>query len=210
LRDAGQSEQCRWVFDSQRQKILLLFEWLQGQVRQESDRLCEDVIRELAWVSVTKSSESLISASSSVPAAPLDHIQDVREVNMRKRFQGNAAARLITLLLTMLPLLIFFLLPAGSLAAGMWFWLVALLSILLVWSVLGRPEDEGLPMVAGPRQLQLDEQPDRDADEGYGIEVLLENIIGCEILWMAPGELGRFEREAAPAQAGAFDRGGAA
>jgi membrane-associated protease RseP (regulator of RpoE activity) len=86
-------------------------------------------------------------------------MQNVREGNMQKRFQGNAAARLITLLLTMLPLLILFLLPAGSMAAGLWFWLVALLSVLLVWSVLGRPEDEGLPIVAGPRQLQLDEQP---------------------------------------------------
>jgi membrane-associated protease RseP (regulator of RpoE activity) len=78
---------------------------------------------------------------------------------MQKQFQGNVMARLIMLLLITLPLLILFLLPAGSMAAGVWFWLLAFLSVLLIWSILGRPADEQLTAAAGPRQLSLEEQP---------------------------------------------------
>jgi hypothetical protein len=44
----------------------------------------------------------------------------------------------------MLPLLILFLLPGGSMAAGLLFWMLAFLSVLLVWFILGRPADEEL------------------------------------------------------------------
>lgn len=78
---------------------------------------------------------------------------------MQSRFKDNVPARLITLLLIMLPLLILFLLPGGSMATGLLFWLLAFLSVALVWSFLGRPADDGLPVVDGPRRLELEEQP---------------------------------------------------
>jgi hypothetical protein len=61
--------------------------------------------------------------------------------------------------LIMLPLFILFFLPGGSIATGLLFWMLAFLSVLLVWFVLGRPADDGLPAFAGPRRLELEEQP---------------------------------------------------
>jgi membrane-associated protease RseP (regulator of RpoE activity) len=93
---------------------------------------------------------------------------------MQSRFQGNVPARLITLLLIMLPLFILFFLPGGSIATGLLFWLLVLLSVVLVWSVLGRPPNDGLPAFAGPRRLELEDQPGpirRHMDVDEAIEV---------------------------------------
>ena len=88
---------------------------------------------------------------------------------MQSRFQGDVPARLITLLLIMLPLFILFFLPGGSIATGLLFWLFVLLSVVLVWSVLGRPADDGLPAIAGPRRLELEETAWRNpASHGCG------------------------------------------
>ena len=78
---------------------------------------------------------------------------------MQKWFSGNAGARLITLLVVMLPLLVLFLLPGGSMAGVLWFWLLAFLAVLLIWSMLGRPPDDDLPVFASPRPLSPEEQP---------------------------------------------------
>src|SRR5688572_112635 len=62
----------------------------------------------------------------------------------------------------------------GSMATGLLFWLLALLSVALVWSILGRPADDGLPAVAEPRRLELAEQPGpirRHLDVHEAIEV---------------------------------------
>src|SRR5262245_47476358 len=64
------------------------------------------------------------------------------------------------LLVIMLPVLILFLLPGGSMAGARWFWLLAVLIVLLVWSMLGRPADDGLQPFAHPRPLAPGEQPD--------------------------------------------------
>jgi membrane-associated protease RseP (regulator of RpoE activity) len=78
---------------------------------------------------------------------------------MKNRFEGNAGARLITALIVVLPLLILFLLPAGSMAGVVWFWLLAFFAILTTWLLLGRPSDDRLPAFAGPRQLPSEQQP---------------------------------------------------
>lgn len=78
---------------------------------------------------------------------------------MRKRFPRNAGARLLTLLAVILPLLVLFLLPGGSMVGALWFWLMAFLMVLLIWSVLGRQPDDDLPAFAGPRPLLSEEQP---------------------------------------------------
>ena len=78
---------------------------------------------------------------------------------MKKRFEGNVGARLITLLIIVLPLLILFLLPAGSMAGVLWFWPLAFFAILIMWLLLGRPSDDRLPAFAGPRQLRSEEHP---------------------------------------------------
>jgi len=78
---------------------------------------------------------------------------------MKKRFDGNVGARLITLLILVLPLLILFLLPAGSMAGILWFWPLAFFAIVIMWLLLGRPSDDRLPAFAGPRQLRSEEHP---------------------------------------------------
>jgi membrane-associated protease RseP (regulator of RpoE activity) len=78
---------------------------------------------------------------------------------MKKRFEGNAGARLITLLLFFLPLLILFLMPAGSMAGALWFWPLIFFSILIMWVLLGRPSDDRLPAPVGPRPLRPEEHP---------------------------------------------------
>ena len=78
---------------------------------------------------------------------------------MQKRFPGNAGARLITLLVVMLPLLVLFLLPGGSMAGVLWFWLLALVAVLLIWSMLGRPPDDDLPVFGSPFPCLLKNSP---------------------------------------------------
>ena len=78
---------------------------------------------------------------------------------MQKRLPGNAGARLITLLVVLLPLLVLFLLPGGSMAGVLWFWLLAFVAVLLIWSMLGRPPNDDLPVFASPRPLSPEEQP---------------------------------------------------
>ena len=67
---------------------------------------------------------------------------------------------MLFLLLLMLPLLILFFLPGGSFAGAAWFWVLALLTILLLWSMLGRPRDEDLGSQPTARTLKVDEHPD--------------------------------------------------
>jgi membrane-associated protease RseP (regulator of RpoE activity) len=74
--------------------------------------------------------------------------------------QRSSAARLLVLLLLTLPLLILFFLPGGTIIGAIWFWLFAFLTILLLWSMMGRPEDEGFPAAPSTRTLSADEHPD--------------------------------------------------
>lgn len=78
---------------------------------------------------------------------------------MKSRFEGNAAARVLIVLLLIIPLLVLFLLPAGTTMGAVCFWLVVALTVLLIWTVLGRPTNEGVPALAGPRPLTPDEYP---------------------------------------------------
>ena len=78
---------------------------------------------------------------------------------MRERLRRNAAGRLVLLLLVTLPMLLAFLLPAGSVAGAIWFWLLALGTVLLIWTVMGRPADEDIPAFTGPRRLTPEDQP---------------------------------------------------
>jgi hypothetical protein len=57
--------------------------------------------------------------------------------------QQSSAGRLRILLLLTLPLLILFFLPGGGIIGVIWFRLFALMTILLLWSMIGRPEDAG-------------------------------------------------------------------
>ncbi|HWR54050.1 MAG TPA: site-2 protease family protein [Bryobacteraceae bacterium] len=78
---------------------------------------------------------------------------------MRSRFEGNAAARVLIVLLLTLPILVLFLLPTGAMMGAVWFWLVVALTVVLIWNVLGRPANESVPAFAGPRPLAPEEYP---------------------------------------------------
>ncbi len=79
---------------------------------------------------------------------------------MRKYSRDDMATRLVTILLFILALTVMFLLPAGGLAHAVWFWLFMLVSTVLLWALLGRPADDGLPAPTGPRPIVSEEQPD--------------------------------------------------
>ena len=78
---------------------------------------------------------------------------------MRRRFERNAAARLLLVLLLTLPILILFFFPGGALVPGIWFWMLVLLTVMLIWSLLGRPDDERAPNFSGPQTVPPEEQP---------------------------------------------------
>jgi hypothetical protein len=71
----------------------------------------------------------------------------------------NAFARILILVLLTLPLVALFLLPAGTAAQAIWFWPFAMLILLLLWFLIGRPRDEDVPVAAGPRPLSLEDEP---------------------------------------------------
>jgi membrane-associated protease RseP (regulator of RpoE activity) len=57
---------------------------------------------------------------------------------MRQSLRGSFWARSLCVLLCLLPLLILFLLPSGSLlSGGLWFWIVLLLCFSVIWMLLG-------------------------------------------------------------------------
>jgi membrane-associated protease RseP (regulator of RpoE activity) len=68
--------------------------------------------------------------------------------------------RLLLLLLLTLPLILLFLLPGGSVVHALWFWVVALVSIVLLWTLMGRPADDTVPAGDQPRDVPADLQPD--------------------------------------------------
>jgi len=78
---------------------------------------------------------------------------------VRRRFERNAAARLLLVLLLTLPILILFFFPGGALVPGIWFWMLVLLTVMLIWTLLGRPDDERAPNFSGPQTVPPEEQP---------------------------------------------------
>ncbi len=70
-------------------------------------------------------------------------------------------SRLFLILAILLPLMILFLMPGGSLLGGGWFWLVLLLTFWFVWAAIGTPQ-EVPPVSKEPemRMLSPEEQPD--------------------------------------------------
>ena len=79
---------------------------------------------------------------------------------MRKYSRDDIATRLVTIVVFILALTVMFLLPAGRLAHAVWFWLFILVTTVVLWALLGRPGDDGLPAPSGPRPIVFEEQPD--------------------------------------------------
>lgn len=79
---------------------------------------------------------------------------------MNKKQSTDASWRLLYILLILLPLMLLFFLPGGSMVHAMWFWLVLLLCFWFIWMFLGLPASEDQPaMEAAPRMIPESEQP---------------------------------------------------
>lgn len=69
-------------------------------------------------------------------------------------------SRLLLILVILLPLVILFLMPGGSLVGAGWFWLVLLVTFWLSWAILGAPREAGPePQEPELRMLLPEDQP---------------------------------------------------
>ena len=68
---------------------------------------------------------------------------------IRTYFQSHFSSRLLLLILITLPAVLLFL-PGGANAGALWFWLLALLTIVALWVMIGRPAETD-PAAAAPQ-----------------------------------------------------------
>jgi len=69
--------------------------------------------------------------------------------------------RILLILVLLLPLVVMFLLPSGSLVSGgLWFWLALLLCFWIIWALLVPTAESENVVEPEPRILQADEQPE--------------------------------------------------
>ncbi len=97
--------------------------------------------------------------------------------------------RLLWALFLLLPPAILFLLPGGGfLGGGIWFWLTLLVSVWLIWSILGSPREQEKEEASGEpgvRALEENEEPDairevmgvRAATEESGMKVFRGKLL---------------------------------
>lgn len=79
---------------------------------------------------------------------------------MRRATRSEFWFQLLLVLALLLPLVIMFLLPGGSLVSGgLWFWLVLLVSLWMIWTLFGGTPTAEKVVEPEPRMLPPDEQP---------------------------------------------------
>ena len=93
---------------------------------------------------------------SSVSAVSIEVVQIYADI-----LSSQFSSRLLVLVLITLPAVLLFLLPEGGIAGALWFWLLALLTIVVLWVVVGRPADTDHAAAAPrPRAIDPDDQPE--------------------------------------------------